>query len=194
MVKTLMLSVPITLSIASISAQASENASANCSALQTLSVANATLTSAGLVPAGNGLPEYCRVLGHVDTEINFELRLPTVWNERFVFQSYGGLDGVSPSLVQTLNIGNPNQPLPLQLGFAEITTDTGHQSADGTVYDGSWAYQHPERQINWAYRSTHVVAIAGKAITEAYYRQAPAFSYYVGCSGGGRHATMSASR
>jgi feruloyl esterase len=80
------------------------------------------------------------------------------------------------------------------LGYAEIGTNTGHVSTDGTLYDGSWAYHHEERQINWAYRSTHVVAEAGKAITAAYYGSRPRFSYYVGCSGGGRHAAMSAQR
>ena len=43
----------------------------------------------------------------------------------------------------------------------------------GHVYDGSWAYQHADRQINWAYRSTHVVAIAGKAITSQLLRTGP---------------------
>jgi feruloyl esterase len=168
--------------------------SADCSQLRSLTLANTTITSAGLVAPAGGLPEYCRVVGYIDTEINFELRLPTAWNQRFLFQGYGGLDGVAPSVVQTLNLGNPGQPLALQLGFAVVTTDTGHMSTDGTVYDGSWAYEHPDRQINWAYRSTHVVGIAGKAITSAYYHRMPTFSYYVGCSGGGRHAAMSASR
>src|ERR1700682_623894 len=156
---------------------------ANCAQLTGLAVASTTITSASVVPAGGGFPEYCSVNGYVDTEIVFALRLPTQWNGKFYFTASGGLDG----LVAAPGPG-------LRLGYAEIATNTGHASTNGTLYDGSWAYHNTERQINWAYRSTHVVAIAGKTITAAYYGSAPRYSYYVGCSGGGRHAAMSAQR
>jgi len=157
--------------------------SADCARLVVLGVSSTTITSATLLPAANGFPEYCDVLGHVDTEIAFDLRLPTQWNGKFYFTGLGGLDGLMPA---------PGAGL--RLGYAEIGTNTGHVSANGTLYDGSWAYHNRERQINWAYRSTHVAAEAGKTITTAYYKSAPRFSYYVGCSGGGRHAAMSAQR
>src|SRR2546425_8575895 len=156
---------------------------ADCGGLTSLAVSSTTITSAAMVAAGGGFPEYCNVNGHVDTEIVFALRLPTQWNGNFYFTSFGGLDGVLPG---------PGAGL--RLGYAEVATDTGHASTNGTVYDGSWAYHNLERQVNWAYRSTHVVAIAGKTITSAYYGVASRYSYYVGCSGGGRHAAMSAQR
>jgi feruloyl esterase len=156
---------------------------ADCASLTSLAVPSTTITSTALVPAGAGFPEYCNVNGYVDTEIVFALRLPTQWNGKFYFTSSGGLDG----LVAAPGPG-------LRLGYAEIATNTGHASTNGTLYDGSWAFHHTERQINWAYRSSHVVAIAGKTITSAYYGSAPRYSYFVGCSGGGRHAAMSAQR
>jgi len=166
-----------------VAAPAQAVGAAECGRLVALGVPSTTITSASLVPASGTLPEYCNVLGHVDTEIDFNLRLPTQWNGKFYFGGLGGLDGLMPG---------PGAGL--RLGYAEIGTNTGHASTDGTLYDGSWAYHHDERQINWAYRSTHVVAEAGKAITAAYYGSRPRFSYYVGCSGGGRHAAMSAQR
>src|SRR5882724_1413461 len=144
---------------------------ADCGRLVALGVPSATIASTSLVPAVGAFPEY------------FNLRLPTQWNGKFYFGGLGGLDGLMPA---------PGAGL--RSGYAEIGTNTGHASTDGTLYDGSWAYHHEERQINWAYRSTHVVAEAGKAITAAYYGSRPRFSYYVGCSGGGRHAAMSAQR
>jgi feruloyl esterase len=153
----------------------------DCAALQVLGVPNTTITSASLVPASGAFPEYCNVTGHVDTEIGFALHLPTQWNGKFLFQGLGGLDGLIPG---------PGAGL--MRGYAEIGTNTGHVSADGSLYDGSWAFNRPDRQVNWAYRSTHVVAIAGTEITNAYYGRPPEHSYYSGCSGGGRHATMSA--
>src|SRR5207247_9417754 len=57
---------------------------AQCAALTGLSVPSTTITSATVVPAGGGLPEYCRVKGHVDAGVNFEMRLqPTTRHSTF---------------------------------------------------------------------------------------------------------------
>lgn len=165
---------------------------AQCAALTALAVPNTTITSAALVPAGGGLPEYCRVQGRVDTEINFELRLPTQWNGKFLFQGVGGLAGVITPPSAGIDGGLPR-------GYAEVTTDTGHQAQarpDLTtpLWDGSWAFNNVERQINWGHRAIHVVSAAAKGITQGYYGQPPRLSYFIGCSGGGRQAVMTAER
>src|SRR5262245_23714289 len=46
----------------------------DCGALANLKIENTNLLSAAIVPAGGGLPEYCRVLGYVRPAINFEVR------------------------------------------------------------------------------------------------------------------------
>jgi feruloyl esterase len=166
----------------------------DCAKLATLAVPSTTITSAKLVGASGVFPESCRVIGYVDKEINFELRLPTAWNQKFLFQGYGGLDGAPPLQTLQLGLGSPGTPLGVQRGYAVVATDTGHATTDGSVYDGSWAYHNAERQVNWAHRSTHVVAIAAREIISAYYGRAARFSYYQGCSGGGRHAAMTAQR
>ena len=169
--------------------------SVDCAALASLVVPSTTITGTTLVPSTATAPEYCRVLGHVDTEINFELRLPTAWNGNFLFGGEGGLAGQISD--QTgLQAGGWNG---LRRGYAVVFSDTGHQGvpppgATSPVYDGSWAWQNPERQINWAHRSTHVVSIAAKAIIAEYYGQSARYSYFSGCSGGGRQATMTAQR
>lgn len=48
-----------------------------CRALADLRIEDTNLLSAAVVPAGDELPEYCRVLGYVRPAINFEIRLPT---------------------------------------------------------------------------------------------------------------------
>jgi feruloyl esterase len=164
-----------------------------CREIVALSIAHTRISEAQPVAAQGDLPEYCRVSGQIDGTIHFSLRLPVQWNGKLLLQAFGGLDGVlgmpedPPSQQHPVSIG-------LRRGYAEIATDTGHVSADGTVYDGSWAEQNPQARIDWAYRSTHVVTVAGKAIATQYYRRAPAHSYLLGCSGGGRHATMAATR
>jgi pimeloyl-ACP methyl ester carboxylesterase len=155
--------------------------------------ANTTITSVTAVPADAELPDYCRVEGFVDTEITFELRLPDPWNEKFLFLGSGGLAGVDPAEQFGGAAGN------LQDGYAVVASDTGHRgkiTGDLTspVYDASWAYANTERQINWAHRSLHVVTEAAKAIIEAHYGAPSRFSYFSGCSGGGRQAAMVAQR
>jgi len=44
------------------------------------------------------LPEYCNVLGHVDTEIDFNLSADTVERQVLLWRS-GGLDGLMPDPV-----------------------------------------------------------------------------------------------
>jgi feruloyl esterase len=151
------------------------------------------------VKAEGQLPAFCRVEGIVDREISFELRLPETWNGKFLFQGYGGLDGAPPALTHTLGLGSPGTPLGIQRGYAVVTTDTGHRGAvlpgaTAPVYDANWALGNIERQVNWAHRSTHVVAEAAKDIIRAFYGRPPQFSYYQGCSGGGRQAAMAAQR
>jgi feruloyl esterase len=69
-----------------------------CAALAGVGVPSATITPATVVGAAGGLPEYCRVQGYVDTEINFELRLPTTtWNGKFYHAGGGGFVGTIPT-------------------------------------------------------------------------------------------------
>jgi feruloyl esterase len=72
-----------------------------------------------------------------------------------------------------------------------MSTDTGHNSSG---YDGSWAYQHPERVENWGHLAMHGSTIAAKAIVAAYYSQNVSYSYYSGCSTGGRQGLKEAER
>lgn len=70
-----------------------------------------------------------------------------------------------------------------------MSTDTGHNSSTG---DGSWAYQHPERVENWGHLAMHGSTVTAKAITAAFYSQNMTYSYYSGCSTGGRQGLKEA--
>jgi feruloyl esterase len=156
------------------------SAAQDCATLAKLVAANTTITSASLIPATGALPEYCRVQGHVDTEIGFEVRLPTTWNGKFYFQG-------APGFVGFIAAPGPG----LMRGYAEATTDTGHQGGPG---DASWALNNPERQVNFGNRAVHSVTIAAKQIVQAFYGRMPEQSYFEGCSNGGRQALMEAQR
>jgi feruloyl esterase len=47
---------------------------------------------------------------------------------------------------------------------------------------------HPEKQIDYATRSTNLMTVRSKQIIEAFYGEPPKYSYFFGCSTGGGQA------
>jgi pimeloyl-ACP methyl ester carboxylesterase len=173
----------------------------DCGKLAQLQLGHVTVTRAEVVPAGtvSGLPagagmaaakaDYCRVQGTsrptVDSEIRFELWVPSggAWNGKFEQVGNGGFAGSIPYWLMARV---------LSLGYAVAGTDDGHQSADAT--DASWALNHPEKVTDYGWRAIAETAVASKEILHRLKSKAPAKSYFVGCSDGGREALMMAQR
>ena len=63
-------------------------------------------------------------------------------------------------------------PQALRLGYATAGTDTGHQEQGG-----SWAIGHPEKMIDFGYRSTHEMTVTSKALIKAFYGREARVSY-----------------
>ena len=174
-----------------------------CDNLASLRLADATITSAVVVPEGPpparggapsaniaapaNIPAHCRVQLTLkptsDSLINMELWLPVQnWNGKFMGVGNGGFAGS----IQ----GRTNEmPDALRRGYATAGTDTGHQEPGG-----DWAIGHPEKMIDFAYRSTHEMTLKAKEIVKAFYDQPAKYSYFKGCSTGGRMALMEAQR
>ena len=160
-----------------------------CSDLADLRVEDTNLLSATVVPASDGLPEYCRVLGYVRPAVNFEIRLPTAdWNGKFYMAGCWGFCGTlvaAPDFILGINSG-------LQRGYAASTMDTGHWGED--LFDARWAYHNRQAEVDFGYRAMHETARVTKTLIEAFYGVKPERSYFGGCSGGGRQAVMEALR
>jgi feruloyl esterase len=77
----------------------------------------------------------------------------------------------------------------LRGGYATSSTDTGH-----TGGSASFALGHPEKLIDYAYRSVHEMTVKSKAIVNAFYGTEAKRSYFNGCSTGGRQALVEARR
>jgi feruloyl esterase len=154
----------------------------------------ATLTAT--YDAGNATgPAHCVVRGSaaprtgVDRkpyETRFELRLPTDWSGRLLYQGGGGNDGVVAPAIGRNTGSFPDTGL--QRGFAVVTTDAGHQGA--TAEFGL----DPGARIDHAYAAHERTATIALAIVSRYYGRAPNRKYFVGCSGGGRQGMMFAQR
>jgi feruloyl esterase len=78
---------------------------------------------------------------------------------------------------------------PLARGYATASTDTGH---DGTNGDASFALGHPEKVLDFGYRSVHEMTLKAKTIIATFYGNAPKRSYWNGCSTGGKQGLKEA--
>lgn len=142
------------------------------------------ITGATLQAPADGLPSVCVVKGYVTPAVGIELRLPIGnWNQKFLEVGCGGFCGTFA--FSALCKG------PLRKGYACIVSDMGHTS---TTLQNAWAYNNLQAQVDYGYRSAHVAALAGKAITEEYYHRVLARSYFFGCSTGGHEGLLEAQR
>jgi Tannase and feruloyl esterase len=180
------------------------SAQRSCESLRSLKISGVTISEAKTFNSSNALVipipaspfasardlkisiPLCRVIAYAtpvsDSHIDFEIWLPesTKWNGKFEAVGNGGFIG-------QINYGELDAGL--TLGFAVAGTDTGHKGNDE-----SWALGHPQKLIDWAYRSVHVMTLASKQIVKAYYGQPAKLAYWDGCSTGGKQGLTEAQK
>nr|WP_246849734.1 tannase/feruloyl esterase family alpha/beta hydrolase [Rubellimicrobium arenae] len=128
----------------------------------------------------------CSVTGRLAPAITFAVVLPTeTWTQRYLQLGCGGLCG----RLSLGEVGAASGCAPLAAGgFAIASTDMGHQGMDVAWGDD------PRKRADFAHRAHHLTALAAKAVIQAFYGQPPAYSYFNGCSDGGREALIEAQR
>lgn len=166
-------------------------------------LADTTIASASAVPAGGlavagkPVPEHCLVTGSmfertspVDGNayaIRFEMRLPVDWNGRFLHQGNGGLDGsVVPA---TGSFGGGPLTHALAQGFAVLSSDAGHAAAQGANFGID-----PQARLDYGYQAVGKLTPMARRVINSAYGKGPDRSYFAGCSNGGRHAMVAATR
>jgi len=155
-----------------------------CESLLSVTLPNTTIDAAIIVD------QTCRVDATVTHPpardlVKIYVALPLKdWNGRFQGLGGGGFSGGGPnSLAQ-----------PSSRGYAAASTNTGHEGGSG-----SFALDNLGR-LNWmlirdnAYLGIHEMTVTAKALIEAFYGRAPRYSYFNGCSTGGRQGLMEAQR
>ncbi|NKB33692.1 MAG: tannase/feruloyl esterase family alpha/beta hydrolase [Pseudomonadales bacterium] len=172
----------------------------SCENLNSFNLPNVRVDSAEVVvsgsfspPAGNansarlyqGLPEFCRVALTLtptsDSDIKMELWLPTdSWNGKYLAVGNGAFTG---------SVRHSALAMPLSRGYAASSTDTGHLGNTA-----SFALGHPEKVYDFAWRAVHEMAETSKALIDTYYADGLNYSYFTGCSAGGRQAMKAAQR
>ena len=115
--------------------------------------------------------------------IGFEMRLPTAWSGRYYYQANGGIDGsVVPAYGNISGGGSA-----LEMGFAVISSDAGHGP-------GPFFGMDPQARIDYGYNAVAELTPMAKRLIKTYYGKFPDKSYFAGCSNGGRHTMVAASR
>jgi feruloyl esterase len=170
-----------------------------CEHLAGLALPNAKIDSAQMVaagtfvqPGGRGaanafakLPAFCRITATLtpssDSDIKAEIWLPASgWNGKLQTVGNGGWAGTIPYGALAAAV---------MTGYGAAGTDTGHVGNNA-----DFALGHPEKIIDLAYRSIHETTVQAKAVISAHYGSPAKFSYYNGCSQGGRQGLAAAQK
>jgi hypothetical protein len=195
--------VPASAASAQQSAGSAAPAASNCSVsylqselhLASITVDTASLNTTGTFtsppePPITGLPAFCDVtLTQTDSAgnpIHIDVWLPSDWNGRF--QGVGGaVFECGPMYSETAAA--------IEEGYSSATTDCGVNPAD--LLTGNWAL-NSNGTLNtpliddFSYQGIHDMTVVGKAVTQVYYPSPLRYSYFNGCSTGGREGLMEA--
>ena len=127
--------------------------------------------------------------------IGFEMRLPDQWNGRYFHQTNGGNDGAVVPAYGGLGGNQPDHAL--ARGYATLSSDSGHDgqaNRDAGLAGGNmFGFDHQAR-LDYGYTANLTLTPLAKTIIDHYYGRRPDYSYMVGCSNGGRHAIVGATR
>ncbi len=125
---------------------------------------------------------FCRVQGTAkpsfDSEIKFEVWLPPTvadWSQRMKVNGTGGYAGATPYARLAQDVGD---------GFVSAGSNMGHDGGESAA----WTLNRPEKVKDWGLRAHYSVATAAKVLSQAFYDKPVAYSYFEGCSNGGRQA------
>ena len=182
---------------------ASPATAATCESLASLALPYTLITAAQLVPEGpytppgcsgstcpaGNLPSFCRVTANVtpaaDSSTFIEIWLPkSNWNGRLKSIGNHGFGG---------NLYYVDMAEALKRGYTTVGTDEGHPTGKGP-FDASFAVGHPQKLVDFAWRSTHEMTVKTKDVISAFYGRPVEYSYFEGCSNGGRQALIEAQR
>lgn len=182
----------------------------SCESLTNFKAENVEITKAAAVAAGTTepnpwgpghsapLPAYCRVEGVMNRRtgldgeefgIRFALAMPDQWNGDFLMQGGGGSNGV---VMPPLGLNAAGETPALMRGFAVVSTDTGHKSHH-PGFDFGFS-EDQQAYLDFAYLANAEVATLAKKLIAQHYGKPAAFSYFSGCSTGGREGMILSQR
>ncbi|HSC24021.1 MAG TPA: tannase/feruloyl esterase family alpha/beta hydrolase [Casimicrobiaceae bacterium] len=172
-------------------------AATTCADLLNLALPKTTITLAQSYSANQTVSgstkapvDLCRVAGTIkpgpQSNVNFEVWIPMNggWNGKYQQVGNGGFAGA---------ISLPTIANAVSRGYATAGTDDGTSGSPPDIPRGAPAFiNNTDVLLDYGYRAVKATADDSKAIVEALTGQPPQYSYFVGCSDGGREALKEA--
>jgi feruloyl esterase len=175
----------------------------NCSNLMSVLLPDTTITLAQTYTAGQIVimtttttikapVDLCRVAGTIKpgpkSNVHFEVWIPAggKWNGKYQQVGNGGFAGS----IQYAAVANATSR-----GYAAASTDDGTSGSPPTVPAGAPAFiGNNDVLLDYGYRAIKATSDDSKALIDILMGRAPSYSYFVGCSDGGREALQEAQR
>ena len=162
-------------------------ATGDCHDFISLTDFNHSVISSKMIPGDANSSGHCEIHGVIAPEIQYVVNLPKLWNGRLYMIGNGGFGGQSVYG----DYAKEDRAKARRLGFATAFTNTGHTD---DAHFASWAHNNIQKEIDYGYRAVHLTAVVAKLLINRYYGKEPAYSYFEGCSGGGRQGLVAAQR
>lgn len=147
-------------------------------------------------------PPFCQILATRAPYLDLEVSVPDTWTGRIWQQGGGGLDGsiVNPLMVMKAGGAGINDiKLALTKHGAIYATSNGGsrnnvpgQAAPQVWFDGTEAGKQAAR--DYSYAAADTVLFFTKAITQEFFKRGAKYTYFNGCSNGGRNAYIALER
>ena len=165
-----------------------------CTAFLKTDIPEVEISLAQLNNADDELPEHCEIIGAINKRVSsvdkqeyaigFHLRMPSEWNGRFYYSGGAGTDG---------RLGDADDVLPM--GYAVVSSDSGHNGSNSSPVAGTFQFGFdPQARRDYGYNGPAQVVLRSKALVSTYYPDSIQYSYFMGCSEGGREGLMFSKR
>jgi hypothetical protein len=173
-----------------------------CASLKGQTIAGVTVTDAKRIEAAANVNAagLCQVLGTRAPYLDIEVDVPDDWSGRVFHQGGGGFDGRIPSAITQAASG------PVTAVHVAVTQKSAIYAASNGGNRASvpaqaappvWAGGTADAQASgddYSYRALGTTIAFAKALAQAFYASAPKWTYFNGCSEGGREAYEVAQR
>lgn len=172
-----------------------------CADLNGTIIGDATITSTQWYEASGGNPAFCTINATRAPYLDMEIDVPENWSGRLWQQGGGGLDGkITSAITKDATTGAiTSMNIALKEGLAVYAASNGgnHSTVPAEAAPLVWADGTPAGVASakdYAYTALSTTREFARAVIKKFYGTSPRFTYFNGCSNGGRNAYMAADR
>ena len=158
---------------------------ATCAAMPGLKIANTTITGAVYMTSASG--NYCQVNATVAPEHDVQVNLPDNWKNRYLQTGGGGFDGNVAHAGGSFGAAGNDL---IANGFVATADNGGHRGAE---FPGASFATDRGLSLSYATAKIYDTHLVAAALMQSYYGQQARYSYFTGCSNGGKNASVAAS-